>query len=282
MTTTDMETAVYARPGGTELALDVFRPAAETNDCAALLFHGGGWRHGAKEMVHAQAAALAAHGFTGIAVQYRLLDDAAWPAQLDDTVAACAWVRDNAGELGVDPDRLVVQGHSAGAQMALMTGTLAAAVRPAAIVAYYPAIGFHPVAPPADPHALPFPLELDELGRVPSWMLFPPGTPQADLDAASPIALLHEDFPPTIIFHATADKLIGIGSSITLHQRLVDLGVPTDLHIYAERDHAFDRAPSMTEATVRATASFLERTVTRRQESQAEARRFGFPPADVP
>lgn len=282
MTTTQTETAVYARHGATELALDVFRPRTESNNCAVLLFHGGGWRAGAKEMVHAQAGALAAHGFTAVAVQYRLLDAAPWPAQLDDTIAACAWARDNAGELGVDPDRLVVQGHSAGAQMALLTGTLDAGVRPAAIVAYYPPIGFHPAPPPADPTAPPFPLELDDLGRAPSWMLFPPGTPQADLDAASPITLLHEDFPPTIILHGTADKLIGIGSSITLHQRLVDLGVPTDLHIYAERDHAFDMAPSMTEATARATVSFLERVVTRREESEAEARRFAFPPAEMP
>lgn len=282
MTTTDTETVVYARRGATELALDVFRPRTESNDCAVLLLHGGAWRAGAKEMVHAQAGALAARGFTAVAVQYRLLDAAPWPAQLDDTIAACAWVRDNAGELGVDPDRLVVQGHSAGGQIALMTGALAAGVRPAAIVAYYPAIGFHPVAPPPDPAAPSLPLELDELGRVPSWMLFPPGTSQADLDAASPISLLHEDFPPTIILHATADKVIAIRSSITLHQRLLDLGVPADLHIYADRDHAFDTAPLMMEATVRATTSFLERTVTRREESEAEARRFGFPPAEQP
>jgi acetyl esterase/lipase len=280
MTAMHTETIVYARRGAAELALDVFRPETESNDCAVLLFHGGGWRVGAKEMVHAQAGALAARGFTAVAAQYRLLDAAAWPAQLDDAVAACAWVRDNAGALGVDPAKLVVQGHSAGAQMGLMTGTLAAGVRPAAIVAYYPPIGFHPTAPSADPTGPPFPVELDELGRVPGWMLFPPGTPPADLDAASPITLLHKDFPPTIIFQGTADKLLGIRSSVTLHQRLVELGVPADLHIYADRDHAFDMAPSMTEATVRATTSFLERFVTRREESEAEARRFAFAPAE--
>lgn len=276
------ETIVYARRGAAELALDVFRPEAEGNGCAVVLLHGGGWRAGAKEMVHGQAGALAARGFTAVTAQYRLLDAAPWPAQLDDAVAACAWVRDNAGALGVDPARLVVQGHSAGAHIGLMAGTLAAGVRPAAIVAYYPPIGFHPAAPPADPTAPPFPAELDELGRVPGWMLFPPGTPEADLDAASPITLLHKDFPPTIIFQGTADRLLGIRPSVTLHQRLVDLGVPADLHIYADRDHAFDTAPSMTEATARAAASFLERFVTRREESESEARRFAFPPAARP
>lgn len=223
-----------------------------------------------------------------MAVQYRLLDQAAWPAQLEDAVAACTWVRNHAEELDIDPATLVVQGHSAGAQMALLTGTLAADVRPAAIVAYYPPIGFHAAAPPStssDPQSPPLPslpLDLDELGRVPGWMLFPDGASEDDLAAASPIGQLHEEFPPTIILHATADQLFDIRSSIALHQRLNDLTVATDLHIYADRDHDFDRAPSMTEATVAATTSFLERVVTHREDSEAEARRYGFPPTEQP
>jgi acetyl esterase/lipase len=144
MTAPPPETVVYARHGATELALDIFRPHTDSRHCAVLIFHGGGWRGGAKEFVHAQAIALAAQGFTALAVQYRLLGVAAWPAQLDDAVAACAWTRDNADALDIDPTTLVVQGHSAGAQMALLTGALDADVRPAAIVVYYPAIGFHP------------------------------------------------------------------------------------------------------------------------------------------
>jgi len=53
-------------------------------------------------------------------------------------------------------------------------------------------------------------------------------------------------------------------------------GVPADLHIYAARDHGFDLAPSMLAATVRATTSFLERTVTNWPELDEEADRFSF------
>jgi acetyl esterase/lipase len=282
------ETAVYARHGATELALDIFRPRTDNRHCAVLLFHGGGWRGGAKEFVHAQANALAEQGFTALAVQYRLLGIAAWPAQLDDAVAACHWARTNADALDIDPAALVVQGHSAGAQMALLTGALDSSMRPAAIVAYYPAIGFHPSTLPelpGDPDTprLPsLPLDLDELGRVPSWMLFPAGASPADLSAASPIDLLHQDFPPTIVFHATADRLFDVRSSVALHQRLHALGVSAELHLYADRDHGFDRAPSMTRATVAATTSFLERMVTHREDNAAEAREFAFPPAPQP
>lgn len=290
MTTThiDPETLVYERHGGTELFLDVFRHQGGSRHCAVLLLHGGGWRAGSKEAVRPRARALATQGFTAITVQYRLLDAAPWPAPLEDAVTACAWVRDHAATLDIDPAKLVVQGHSAGAQIALMIGTLDADTRPAAIAAYYPAIGFHPAAPPRPPSdpsvpRLPsLPLDVDDLGRIPSWMLFPPETPQSELDAASPITMLHKDFPPTIVFHATADQLIGTHSSMVLHRKLVELGVSTELHIYADRDHEFDMAPSMTQATVATTTSFLDRLVTNREESTAEAQRFGFPPAERP
>ena len=51
-------------------------------------------------------------------------------------------------------------------------------------------------------------------------MLFPIGASPADLAAASPIDLLHKDFPPPVVFHATADKLFDVRSSVALHQRL--------------------------------------------------------------
>ena len=285
MTTADaIESIAYVRQGTAELSLDLFWPGDGGNGTAVLIFHGGGWRAGAKELVHERAAALAAAGFTAAAVQYRLLDAAPWPAPLADASAALAWVRDNASKLQVDPAKVVVQGHSAGGHIALMTGTLGGAERPAAIVAYYPAVGFHraprPVAAAggADP-VPPLPLPVDELGRIPDWMLFPPGVSQADLDAASPITLADATFPPVLLFHGTADSAIPFPASASLHGRLIELGVPSELHVYADRDHEFDMAPSMRQATVAVTTSFLQRLVVRPDESAAEARRYAFPPS---
>ena len=272
------ETVVYATHGPASLALDIFPPAAAARRCAVLVLHGGAWRRGTKEAVHDRAAALAAAGFTALAVQYRLLDAAPWPAALADAAAALAWTRANAARLGVDPGQVAIQGHSAGGHIALLTGALPRPDRPAAIAAYYPAIGFYPAQRPAGA-GLPGLDDLDELGRVPSWMLFPPQATQADLDAASPIAVADAAFPPTILLHGTADRVMDTRSSFALHRRLTGLGVPSDLHFYAERDHEFDRAPSLTEVTTAAVGSFLTRFVTGREASEAEARRFPFPPA---
>ena len=144
MTTTEtFQTVVYTSGATPELSLDIFPPASESRRCAVMLFHGGGWRGASKEMIQGQAAALAAAGFTALAVQYRLLDTAPWPAPLNDAAAALGWTRAHADQLGIDPAQVVLQGHSAGAHIALMSAaTLNTDQRPAAVVAYYPAIGF--------------------------------------------------------------------------------------------------------------------------------------------
>lgn len=267
----NFETTPYSASGADGPALDVFRPTTASRHCAVLLFHGGGWRSGSKQDVHARAAALADLGFTALAVQYRLLDSAPWPAPLADAIGALRWVRAQAGALDIDPDQVVVQGHSAGAHLALMTGTIVVEERPAAIVAFAGPIGFHLAEAPEDGSPLP---GLDDIGRAPSWKLFPNGTPEADLVSASPIRLIDDHFPPTILFHGAADQTVNPRSSLVFHQRLIERGIPSDLHIYAERDHGFDRAPSLLDVVVPAATSFIERTVTHRAERLQEAQAF--------
>ena len=71
-------------------------------------------------MLARRSAELVGHGFTAVAVEYRLTGEAPWPAQLHDVKRAIRHVRANANALGVDPDRIVLQGHSAGAHLALL------------------------------------------------------------------------------------------------------------------------------------------------------------------
>jgi acetyl esterase/lipase len=279
----EFETIAYANDGGDALEIDVFAPDTKGRHCAVLIFHGGGWRFGSRELVHPRARALAAQGFTALAVQYRLLDAAPWPAPLTDASAALRWTRANSERLDINPRNVVVQGHSAGGHIALMTGTLEPDLRPAAIATYYPAIGFYPAVEPAEDLRAGMPPTVpdivpDELGRVPSWLLFPPNTCIADLVAASPIELVNPKFPPTIFFHGTADRVHDVKGSSSLHCRLLELGVPSDLHVYAGRQHDFDIAPSMLPVTTSALTYFVERVHLEREAMEEEARQFGFPP----
>lgn len=263
-----------------DLTIDVVTPKENTQRCAVLIFHGGGWRRGTPEMVHDRAAALASHGFIALAVQYRLLDVAAWPAPLVDAAAALNWTRTHAVDLDIDPRRVVAQGHSAVGHIALMTGTLETNLRPAAIVAYYPVIGFHdsPASGGGTPPGGIPQVDLDATGRVASWMMFPPNTSENALAGASPYDILRSDSPPTVVFHGGDDSMIDVRSSISLYRRLRELRVPSDLHVFSGVDHEFDRAPSMVSAATVAAALFIERLITRRHEAENEARRYAFPP----
>jgi acetyl esterase len=82
-------------------------------------FHGGGWVIGDIESADTTVRALAAAaGMVAVSVDYRLAPEHAFPAAVDDALAAVRWVVDNAASLGVDPARLVVGGDSAGGNLA--------------------------------------------------------------------------------------------------------------------------------------------------------------------
>jgi acetyl esterase/lipase len=133
-TDTFQPNVVYGSVNGTELHLDVYEPPDRENDRgndrgnqlrpAVLLVHGGGWMAFDKSTMHSMGEFLSRSGFVAFAVDYRLFNGKQnlWPAQLDDVQRAVRWVRANASQYGVDPDRIGAFGHSAGAQLAALLG----------------------------------------------------------------------------------------------------------------------------------------------------------------
>ena len=109
--------------GGPRQSLDIWVPAdARESDRLPMLvfFHGGGWNSGARTSHGFAGRALAQQGFVVAVPDYRLAPKAHWPDFLEDSAAAVAWVRRHAAELGGDPDRIALIGHSAGAYNAVM------------------------------------------------------------------------------------------------------------------------------------------------------------------
>lgn len=99
--------------------LDVYRHAAQTAPAPALLFvHGGAFVRGSRnktDQIYSNVARFfAAEGMVGVNIGYRLADAAPYPGATQDIAAAVAWVKANADEHGIDPDRLFLMGHSAG------------------------------------------------------------------------------------------------------------------------------------------------------------------------
>lgn len=84
---------VFGR-GGRELRLDLFTPLPEKSlRTAVLQLHAGSWRMGDRKMLWSRALKLSELGFTCCTLEYRLVPEAPWPAQLHDVKAAIRWVR---------------------------------------------------------------------------------------------------------------------------------------------------------------------------------------------
>jgi arylformamidase len=121
-------------PGATEHAygseplqkLDFFPAKASSGKAPLLVFvHGGGWKRGDKG--NATGKDLAPHyvaqGYAVASINYRLVPAATVEQQAADVAASVAWLRSNAAKLGIDPARIVLMGHSAGAHLVALVGT---------------------------------------------------------------------------------------------------------------------------------------------------------------
>jgi triacylglycerol lipase len=100
--------------------LDVYAPeGAQGKKLPVLLFvHGGGFTRGtAKGDFYPQNIPewAAKNGMVGISIDYRLAPKDPWPAGAKDLASAIAWTKANIAKYGGDPDRIVLFGHSAGA-----------------------------------------------------------------------------------------------------------------------------------------------------------------------
>jgi acetyl esterase len=100
------------------LKLRLYRPASGGARPGVLYFHGGGWMLGSIETHDDMCAEIAAGADVAVlAVDYRLAPENPHPAQVDDNLCAWRWVRQHGAEHGIDPERLIAAGDSAGGQM---------------------------------------------------------------------------------------------------------------------------------------------------------------------
>src|SRR5215470_11974509 len=116
--TTDV---VYAEVDGQPLRYDHFRPLGVSEPTPCVVFvHGGGWAGGDPSQAAGNGLHFARRGIATVSISYRLAPAHRFPACLDDVRRGLRWVRAHAAEFGVDPERLVLMGLSAGAHLAVL------------------------------------------------------------------------------------------------------------------------------------------------------------------
>lgn len=250
------------------LALDLYR---ETNyqgpaRPAVIMVHGGGWDSGDRtEMVHFNRW-LAGRGYVVAAIDYRLAPQHIWPAQRDDLLAAIAYLKAHAPELGLDATRLVLLGRSAGGQTVEATAYTAADPAIRGVAALY--------APADMEFAYSFGFEDDILKSPLLLRQFLGGPPPAALEnyrSASSYFQVKPTVPPTLLVHGQLDSLVWHRQSERLAARLAEHRVP---HVFVSipwTTHAleYNLASPAGQLTTYALEWFLA-TVTRPSTPAAE------------
>ena len=113
----------YAGVEDEKRSLDVYAPADAKNLPVVFWIHGGGWETGDKAQVKDKPRAFMEKGFVFVSVNYRLLPAVDMGTLIRDVAKSFRWVQDHVAEFGGDPKRVLVGGHSAGAQLAAILCT---------------------------------------------------------------------------------------------------------------------------------------------------------------
>ena len=114
----------YSYGGNPRQALDIYVPKGVKRAPLILFVHGGGWSEGAKTMGQGgQPAHFTAGGYIWATMNYRLVPDATVEDQAEDVATALAFLLRNARAFSWDGDRVVLMGHSSGAQLAALVAT---------------------------------------------------------------------------------------------------------------------------------------------------------------
>ncbi len=111
----------YKKLSRRKLTLDAFFNTSEILP-AIIIFHGGGWKSGNKEMQNPMAQELANLGYQTFTIEYRLSDESKYPASIEDGIDAIRFIKKNAKKFNIQKSKIAVLGCSSGAQMATLIG----------------------------------------------------------------------------------------------------------------------------------------------------------------
>jgi acetyl esterase/lipase len=248
------------------LKLDIYttRTKAAAPKPLVIWLHGGGWNAGDQRggAIATPAyrnwpnwlAVVASRGYVVAGVSYRFSSEAPYPAQIQDVKAAVRWLRANAATYGIDPNRVIVWGASAGGQLAAVLGTSCNAPElegPFAkgaegsscvqgVVDFYGPIDFKV----EDTQRLPTGITHDEPTSANSQYLgcAVQSCPPEKLRASNAISFIDKSDPPFLIMQGDADTLVPPKQSQMFYDALQKAGVKSELVMVPGVNHIFQGA----------------------------------------
>ena len=207
--------------------LDIYVPRAPARSASGypvvVFFYGGSWQNGRRQDYLFVAEALASRGYIAVVPDYRTWPEVIFPAFIDDAATAVRWAHDHAPELGGDPHRFFLMGHSAGAQIAVLLATdrryLARQQMSREQLA-----GVIGLAGPYDF----LPLQDSTLEKI-----FPP----AIREESQPIRFVTRGEPPMLLAAGTDDTIVDPGNTVRMANALKAAGDTVEVLHYPGAGH---------------------------------------------
>lgn len=206
----ELKNISYAPEHGKLGLLDLYAPPGAINCPIVVVIHGGALREFSKERMNGIATWIAQQGWVAVNINYRLLPDCSYPAPLEDTLAACRWVREGKHkELERhDLGRVVLLGASAGGFLALAAGLILGSQHVRAIVS---------ISGPTQPGW--YGKDTTREGHDPR--LF-----------CAPTELVGPEAPPILAVHSRNDKLVAPEESAAMVEGMQSAGRSGRLYLF--------------------------------------------------
>ena len=236
---------VYSQSG---MKLDIYKPVETITSLPVIVFiHGGAWRVGDKESVSFGLPynEMVEQGYVFVSINYRLSDEATFPAQIHDCKAAIRWIRAHAKEYNIDPERVGVWGPSAGGHLAALLGTSDG-------IRDLEGDGGNPQYSSSVQAVCDFygPTDLIRMSELKgeldkespeSLMIGGPLLENADkVNRANPITYITGNSPPFLIVHGEKDAVVPPDQSQILYDALLKTNIEAELQIIPEAIHGFN------------------------------------------
>lgn len=278
-------------PGYRQLKLDLYLPPGARTGARPLVVYvaGGGWaadrprNAGPIEDFPGVFVGLAQKGYVVASIRYRLSGEAKFPAAEHDTKTALRWLRAQAAKYGIDKNRVVIWGSSAGGQLSALaavscgdpklapvqaTGSGATKVPDESdcvngAVIWYGIFDFAQMGPPPGANA-------NAANRPPgadaTFLGCKPGEVCAARQNASAVNFVDANDPPMLLIHGSADRVVPVKQSQVMYDALQAKGVNSELIVIPDVDHSFiGKTPEATHAAtnqaLKKTIEFIEATI---------------------
>lgn len=223
---------------------------------ALIIVHGGGWSAGSKRDRPYRSMLLdfALEGYVTLSIDYRLRDEAPFPAAMEDVDCAVRWLRAHADEYGVDPERIGAWGHSAGAHLAVM---LAAS----------------PPAPPVDSDCewSGYSSRITSVAAGSTPTVLPDRF--GDSERYSPATWVSSSMPPLLLIQGTEDTIVPVASVDEYVERLQEAGAPDVTYLRIDGGNHGVAYEHFLDRSMEAITRFFQRTLQPGQDPKSETLR---------